>query len=308
MFKLEPIQLGLFYSARLDKYVNANINNYNIVIFHLIRSAQYLPKNYKGQKILEMTDLFSNNYHQTRNKLSFFNPLAYIYLIEEQLVKRFEKKIVQFFNKVILVNKNDIKKNFFKLNKKFKEVPLSAKVKKNIYKFNQFNDKIIFIGNINYLPNKLACIEFSKKVLPLINSIYPNIKFHIIGNISVVNKFFLQNFNNVIVHGKIKKLESVLDHVICGISNMSIATGTQGKILTYLSYGIPSIISKISCTSKLFNPNKNVLVYKDLNDFANKIIKLKNSKIISNKLSKNGFRLIDNKFNSNKLFKNYLNL
>ena len=89
---------------------------------------------------------------------------------------------------------------------------------------------------------------------------------------------------------------------------MSIATGTQGKILTYLSYGIPSIISKISCTSKLFNPNKNVLVYKDLNDFANKIIKLKNSKIISNKLSKNGFRLIENKFNSNKLFKNYLNL
>ena len=59
----------------------------------MIRSSQYLPKNYYDKTILEMGDLYSKNYFQTFNYLSFLNPLKYIYLIESLLIKKVESKI-----------------------------------------------------------------------------------------------------------------------------------------------------------------------------------------------------------------------
>ena len=43
---------------------------YDCLFFNHIRSAQYLPKNYYGETIIEMGDLYSENYHQTLNNLT----------------------------------------------------------------------------------------------------------------------------------------------------------------------------------------------------------------------------------------------
>ena len=69
-------------------------------------------------------------------------------------------------------------------------------------KFNKKNYKIIFVGNIKYTPNKNACFEFATKILPKINKIYPEIEFHIIGEISKIDKFLLLSKNNVKIFGK----------------------------------------------------------------------------------------------------------
>ena len=34
-----------------------------------------------------------------------------------------------------------------------------------------------------------------------------------------------------------------MKNTICGIANLEIATGVQGKILTYMSFGLPVICS-----------------------------------------------------------------
>ena len=56
----------------------------------------------------------------------------------------------------------------------------------------QVYKKIIFVGNIKYLPNKLACIDFTKNVLEKINLKYPEIEFHIIGDIGIIDKLLLK--------------------------------------------------------------------------------------------------------------------
>ena len=99
---LQPIQLGFFYSNEMKIFINDNAVNYDIIFFYHIRSSQYLPKNYFGKKIIEMGDLYSNNYHQTFKNLNIFNPLKYIYFFESLLVKQLEKKIFRNFDKIIL--------------------------------------------------------------------------------------------------------------------------------------------------------------------------------------------------------------
>ena len=95
ILKLEPLQNGYFLSNKMKKYINSVENKYDSIICHLLRSSQYLPNQFKGKKILEMTDLLSSNYGQSIKQLSILNPLKYIYFFEKLLVNRYEKKCLK---------------------------------------------------------------------------------------------------------------------------------------------------------------------------------------------------------------------
>ena len=177
--------------------------------------------------------------------------------------------------------------------KKIIEITNGTKNEKKTFSFHKKNFKILFIGNINYLPNKYACYDFSKNILPKINSIYPEIEFHIIGTINRFDKLRLCFFKNVKVLGKINFLDKNIKLSVCGIANLRITTGVQNKVFTYMSYALPAIASAKSAsgTKKLLN-NKDLLIYKNKKQFINKIIQLKTNKILANKLSKNSYSKI----------------
>ena len=290
------------------KYYIINIQNkYDTIICHLLRSSQYMPEKFIGKKVLEVTDLLSSNYHQTIDQLSIFNPLKYIYFLEKILVARYEKNVFKKFQNIVFVSKSDAKKakkiSAFK-NKIF-TVGNANTFNKNLFKYKKNNKKIIFIGNIKYLPNKLACKDFAKNVLKKINLKYPEIQFHIIGDIGVIDKLILKSYKNVIVHGKIKNLENVVKNSICGICNVKISTGFQNKILSYMSYGIPCIVSINSFKNTEFNKNREVLVFKNNEDLINKIFFLKENKFKAKQLSINSVNSIKKKYNIKKTLSKY---
>ncbi len=102
------MQVSFYYSAVLKKYIQKIMYKYDAIIIHGIRSAQYLPENFKGKKILEMTDLVSLNFKKIYKAMPFYNPLKYIYFTESFLIKKYENNICKKFNKIILISKNDL--------------------------------------------------------------------------------------------------------------------------------------------------------------------------------------------------------
>ena len=272
----------------------------------MIRSAQYLPIDFEGKKILEMTDLQSKNYNQVAKSFSIFNPLFYIYYLEKLFVQRYEKNCFKRFDKIIFVSKNDIKNRYnLAENKKIIEISNSFELNKNLYKFNKKNNKILFIGNIKYLPNKLACLDFTERIFPKINVIYPKIEFHIIGEIKKRDKKYLSSKKNVFCHGPIKKIDKIINRSLCGICNLNIATGIQNKILTYMSYGLPCISTQISYKNTILKKNKEILVYQNDNDLINFIKKLKTDKKFSNKISKLSYLAVKSKYSEKKVLSQY---
>ena len=69
--KMKPLQFGLFFSQSMKRYIEEHAKNYDLLFFYHIRSSQYLPKNYDGNKIIEMGDLYSQNYFQTFRNSKF---------------------------------------------------------------------------------------------------------------------------------------------------------------------------------------------------------------------------------------------
>ena len=303
---LQPLQNGFCLSNEMKNYIDNVEDKYDTIICHLLRSSQYLPNKFKGKKILEMTDLPSLNYKQLINQLSIFNPLKYIYAIEKLLVYRYEKEISNKFNNIVFVSNKDAIEAKKKIPlKKISVVESADNFVSKLFKYKKNNNKIIFIGNINYMPNKLACYYFAKNILKKINLKYPKIKFHVIGNISYLDKLFLGKYKNVVIHGKVNNLKNVVKNSICGLCNVKISTGFQYKTLTYMSYGIPVILSTNAFANTKFKKNREVLVFKNDDELIKNIYNLKNNKTKANQLSINSQKVIKKKYNGNKVFLKY---
>jgi glycosyltransferase involved in cell wall biosynthesis len=212
------------------------------------------------------------------------------------LLRKYEKKVSNLFDKVVFISDKElsIAKTIIEKNKII-NIGNAVSIKKKIFRHKNKNYKILFVGNINYLPNKLACYDFSKNILPKLNEHLSNLEFNIVGKINIFDKFFLGLFTNVVIHGPVNKLDKLVKNSICGICNVKIATGIQMKIFTYMSYGLPALVSKDSFPKNLIE-NKEAIVYKNDNQLIHCILKLVNNKKISNKISKNSFKSIKKKF------------
>lgn len=300
LIKFEPMQFGLFCSNEMKKYIKKNANNYDLLFFHQIRSYQYMPNNFFGNTVLEMGDLYSSNYLQTFTNLNFFNIFKFIYLLESFLVKKIENKIFEKFDRIILFSRNEIIKINSKYKNKIFHINESIHNINKKYKYSSKNYKILFIGNLQYIPNIMACKNFVKNVLPKLIKIIPNIEFNVIGNIKPLDKFLLSFNQNLKILGPQKKLDTFIKETICGLANLEIATGVQGKVLTYMSYGLPVICSKKTS----LNFKKNIVVYKSNHDLINKINDLKNNRLKSKKFSENSIRFIK-KLKWSEISKNY---
>ena len=281
------MQFGLFFSREMKLYIENIAENYDYLFFYHVRTSQYLPKNFYGKSILEMGDLYSDNYYQTFKNLNFLNPLKYIYYLESLLTKREENKIFSNFDRITLFAKKEAEKIKKKFKNKIFQIDESVENINRKFFFSKKNNKILFIGNIDYLPNFLACRNFIKYILPEVKKQLPEVKFSIIGNIGNIKRLLLPENPNVEILGVKKNLSKYLKNSFCGLANLSIATGVQGKVLTYMSYGLPVV-----CSNKVAeNFGSNVLSYNKESNLISNIIYLKNSKIKSEKFSKLSIKL-----------------
>ena len=90
VLNLKPMQLGYFYSKKVENYIKNNHSKFDIIFCQSVRVAQYVNNFSFTKNILDMGDLYSSNYLQTFKSKSFLNPLKYIYFIESLLIKKYE--------------------------------------------------------------------------------------------------------------------------------------------------------------------------------------------------------------------------
>ena len=128
-------------------------------------------------------------------------------------------------------------------------------------------------------------------------------RFEVVGEIDRFNKFFLSFKKNVKFWDSQKNLDKFIKGSFCGLANLQIASGVQGKILSYMSYGLPVISSKKVAN----NFGKYLVSYNDNFELIEKIKKLKNDKRFSREISEKSLKYIK-KFTWQKTKKEYLKI
>lgn len=277
IFSKIPFQTAYFKSGKMRSLLLKELNetNYDLVYFHLIRSAQYADEvEKKGTKmIIDFTDsvsLYLKRYIKVLKnpfrKLFFFwelkkienyesigNKFEAVYVCSETDRKNLEKRID---SKKIKILSNGVDLTTFEP----KDIPFES-------------DRIIFTGNMPYFPNYDAVDHFVKDIYPEVLKHKSNAKFYIVGQ---KPPSFIKNLvnDNIIVTGFVDDIRAEYLKSVVNIAPIRFGAGTLNKIIESLVLGVPVVASSLSVAGMSRELKKFVLVAESDNDFAEKILEV----------------------------------
>ncbi len=212
------------------------------------------------------------------------------------LVKIYEKKILEIVDIVLYCNKEDL--NYFKKiapKTKFEALytPNGMTPTFSTRHLQEKKSHAVFMGS-SHLPNIDAANFIVKKLAPD----HPNICFDIIG--SCLNNE--QYPNNIKRHGVVDdvKKKALLTQASLALNPMAAGSGSNVKVLEYFSYGLPVLSTDFGMRGISAKENQDFLL-SSLSDFSETLgITYQNFNLL-NKVGASGKKLAEKKYTWNKI-------
>lgn len=275
LFSSTPFQVAYYKSPEMSSKLQDLIEKekFDVVYFHLIRSAQYLQpiKKSNAVKVIDFTDAVS--LYLKRYSEVLRNPFKKLVVKNE--LSRIEKyeSVAQGFNTLFVCSEID------------RKTLLDRGVSNNIRILNNGIDlkyftpddvayqkhRIIFTGNMPYFANYDAVLHFAKDIFPLVLQQEPESKFYIVGQKPPAKIRNLER-ENIIVTGFVPdiKREYLLSEV--NVAPIRFGAGTLNKILESIALGVPVVATSLSVAGMQDELKKIIYIADSPAEFAEKII------------------------------------
>ncbi|NLI82629.1 MAG: glycosyltransferase [Deltaproteobacteria bacterium] len=150
---------------------------------------------------------------------------------------------------------------------------------------------IAFIGGFQHPPNIDAVHYFAENILPLIRAKIPEIRFFVVGSDPPDEIRSLQN-DHIIVTGYVPDLGPLLDRMRLSVAPIRYGAGIKGKIGTALSYGVPTVATRVAVEGMGLLEGEEILVADDPETFAERVVELYTRSELWASLSKKGLDFV----------------
>jgi len=160
------------------------------------------------------------------------------------------------------------------------------------YKLKDFY-KVIFVGNMEYLPNQEAANLITTHIAPKVLSLIGNVKFLIVGR---APSELRTNSSDVVFTGVVEDVAEFLAVSDVAIAPLFQGSGTRLKILEYFSCGLPVVSTSIGAEGLDVKNGVNILIEDDMDKFATKIIDLLMNKELRIRLGKAAREFVTKKY------------
>jgi len=166
---------------------------------------------------------------------------------------------------------------------------------RNRYDLKDFH-MAIFVGNMEYLPNREAVRVIEQELAPRVQSKVKNVKFLVVGRAP-------PGFGccNLILTGVVENVAEYLAASDVAIAPLFHGSGTRLKILEYFSCALPVVSTSVGIEGLEVKNGENVLIEDDMNKFAVKITKLLEDKALSARIGKAARELVISKYDWKKI-------
>jgi polysaccharide biosynthesis protein PslH len=105
---------------------------------------------------------------------------------------------------------------------------------------------ITFVGRMDYFPNEQCMVDFCARTWPMLRRARPALRLQIVGAAPTARVLALGRVEGVTVTGAVPDVRPYLQGSALSIVPLSIARGTQNKILESMAMGVPVIASRIA--------------------------------------------------------------
>lgn len=300
-----PYIISRFESQEMNKIVSETIkgNNFDLILCDHIYLSQYIPDFITGKipvipnnedcgftyykRMTENSGLARSLYagSQWKKLLNYEIEVLKKYKVYITTSEKEKELISEHYNEAeIGVIENGVDTEYFTERER-----------------TDFNPNIVFTAWFKYYPNAVAAIDFVNKVFPIIKKEIPGIKFYIVGKEPPQKVKDLERTEGVVVTGFVDDVREYLANADAAVIPLQIGGGTRLKILEAMSMKIPVVSTVLGAEGLKVEDGKNILIVRNGDEFALKVLEVIQNKNLSKQLADNGRILMEKEYDWNKI-------
>lgn len=287
-----PSALGYFLSPELKRSITAKLKseNFDLIFVHCAFVGAYVADIEGPAKILDFGDMDSQKWLAYADAYRF--PRSTAYLVEGKKMERFEARLATNFDCCTATTRleHDTLEAMGAARSTawFPNGVDSARFAPASTGDEYDPDLVVFVGRMDYFPNQLAVRFFATEVMPMIRGQRHNATFRIVGAEPPESIRQLARLDGVEVTGTVPDVRDLVRNAALTVAPLSIARGTQNKVLESMSLGVPVIASKAASRGVDAVADEHLLVAESAREYADKSLLLMNDRALRARLSELG--------------------
>lgn len=152
---------------------------------------------------------------------------------------------------------------------------------------------VVFTGKMSYHANVAAALYFARKVLPLIWSQDPAVRFQIVGKDPPKTIRQLAKDPRIQVTGFVDDLRPYLAGARVAVCPARYAVGVQNKVLEAMAMGTPVVSTSAGCAALAAETEKDLLIADGEEQLADAVVRVLSDPALAQQLSVSGRRYVE---------------
>jgi sugar transferase (PEP-CTERM/EpsH1 system associated) len=271
-----PLQALYYRSDDMRDLIDRTLteNSFDAVYVHLFRMAPYLENHEDIYRIVDLTDVISQEIIHSIPYRGLISRL--IYSFECPRIERYECWIARHFEETWLISDYDfsvLAANCPGANIKVVRNGVDTNV---FFPTNQpeIPNNIILVGHMGVFHNIDAATFLAKEILPKVRAMIPDVNLKIVGAAPNSRVRALESIPGVEVTGFISDLNAALNQAVVFVAPLRFSAGVQNKVLEALAAGKPVITTSLVNAGLGAIPGRDLLIADGAQETTNAIFNL----------------------------------
>ncbi len=282
-----PSSFGYFASPRLARRVRSALETglYELVMVHSSSMAPYaLGAPAASLRILDFCDMDSQKWREYGQHKPF--PWSLGYRFEAGKLERTEIRLARQFDLCTCATPAELQA-LRQLAPDASSAWFPNGVDSALFQPADSYDPhlIAFMGRMDYYPNQLAVVAFCREVLPRLQCRRPALRFEVIGANPPRSIRDLAQLRGVSVTGSVADVRPYVRRAALSVAPLSIARGTQNKVLESMAMGVPVVCSPIVSKGVDAVPGEHLLCASSTEEYVALIEQVLESPVLRRKLA-----------------------
>jgi len=271
---LLPSSFGFFYSRSLARTVQQLLQHrsFDLIFVHCSSVARYVADIASIPKILDFGDMDSHKWLDYARFKPF--PMNTGFWLEGAKLRREEQRLARRFDLCTTTTRAEWDTlESYRCANATDWFPNGVDTEYFAPGDGRYDpDLISFMGRMDYYPNQKAMFDFCANVLPLLRKHRAAIKLEIIGADPPPAVRRLARLPNVNVTGSVPDVRPYLRRSALMVAPLSIARGTQNKLLESMAAGVPVVTSALAAAGVDAIPGEHLHVATTSEEYCNAIL------------------------------------
>lgn len=298
-----PLREAYFFSPQLQWRLRKVILERQFDIIHAtyLRGAS-LSLALKESGIPSVLDLIDCTTAYVESQLhNVRSPVLLPLLVSEYLrIERYEREIASQFDAVLLVSERDFHRFNAVMNRRTNHAYVDWFFSTDLSYLQYWHGhrdvhRIVFVGGLKYKPNIDGIYWFLSRIWPMVKERISDARLDIVGADPPER---LRKFAdaNVTVTGWVDDIRPYVSRANLSVCPILVGAGAQNKVVESMALGTPVVSTVFGAGGLEVRDEETILVADEPRRFAEKVILLMSDSVLWRKLSENGRRLVQEKY------------